>query len=68
MIGELEENIKNKENVRSKLVALLEMHYNGSFVTMVSEYIRNTGMTEHEVEGIFEAIRNLYISETDLQT
>lgn len=49
--------IKEKDRIREELTELLETYYNGSFVQLVCDYIRSTGMTEEEVEELLEAMK-----------
>ena len=42
------------ETIKEELALLLENYYNGSFVQLVCDYIRFTGMTRQEVERILE--------------
>ena len=45
------------ETIKEELAFLLENYYNGSFVQLVCDYIRFTGMTRQEVERILEELR-----------
>lgn len=45
------------ETIKEELALLLENYYNGSFVQLVCDYIRFTGMTRQEVERILEELR-----------
>ena len=47
-----------KENLKELLDEFLQIHYNGSFSRMVSEYIRATGMTEAEVDDLMEEMKH----------
>lgn len=49
--------IKEKDRIREELTELLETYYNGSFVHLVCDYIRSTGMTQREVERVLEAMK-----------
>ena len=49
----------NDENLKQLLDEFLQIHYNGSFSRMVSEYIRITGMTETEVDALLEEMKNI---------
>ena len=40
--------------IKEQLTELLDTYYNGSFLQMVCEYIRSTGMTQEEVEELLE--------------
>ena len=42
------------ETIKEEHALLLENYYNGSFVQLVCDYIRFTGMTRQEVERILE--------------
>ena len=46
--------------IKEQLTELLDTYYNGSFLQMVCEYIRFTGMTQEEVEELLEAIREVW--------
>jgi hypothetical protein len=46
--------------IQEALTLLLENYYNGSFVQLVCDYIRFTGMTPQEVEKLLEEIRIRY--------
>lgn len=45
------------ETIKEELALLLENYYNGSFVQLVCDYMRSTGMTRQEVERILEELR-----------
>ena len=49
----------NNETLKKQLDEFLQIHYNGSFSRMVSEYIRVTGMTEAEVDALLEEMKNI---------
>ena len=49
--------IKEKDRIREELTELLETYYNDSFVQLVCDYIRSTGMTQREVERVLEEMR-----------
>lgn len=49
--------LENK-NLRELLDEFLEVHYDGSFSRLVSEYIRATGMTEAEVDALLEEMKH----------
>ena len=51
--------MKEKDRIREELTELLDTYYNGSFVQLVCDYIRSTGMTRQEVERVLEEIRNV---------
>ena len=46
----------SKENLKELLDEFLQTYYDGSFACMVSEYIRATGLTEAEVDALWEDI------------
>ena len=46
-----------KEMIKKELTELLNEYYNGSFLQMVCEYIRSTGMTKEEVEELLEKMQ-----------
>ena len=43
--------------IKEQLTELLDTYYNGSFLQMVCEYIRSTGMTKEEVEELLEKMQ-----------
>ena len=45
--------------IKEQLTELLDTYYNGSFLQMVCEYIRFTGMTQEEVEELLEAMKGV---------
>ena len=49
--------MKEKDRIREELTELLDTYYNGSFVQLVCDYIRSTGMTRQEVERVLEEMR-----------
>ena len=51
--------MKENDRIREELTELLDTYYNGSFVQLVCDYIRSTGMTRQEVERVLEEIRNV---------
>ena len=51
--------MKEKDRIREELTELLNAYYNGSFVQLVCDYIRSTGMTRQEVERVLEEIRKV---------
>ena len=51
--------MKKKDRIREELTELLNTYYNGSFVQLVCDYIRFTGMTPQEVERVLEEIRKV---------
>ena len=46
-----------KEMIKKELTELLNEYYNGSFLQMVCEYIRATGMRQEEVEELLEKMQ-----------
>ena len=48
----------SKENLKELLDEFLQTYYDGSFASMVSEYIRATGMTEAEVDALLEEMKH----------
>ena len=48
---------KDKQSIQEELSELLNQYYDGSFARMVSEYIRATGMTEAEVDALWEEMK-----------
>ena len=44
--------------IKEQLTELLDTYYNGSFLQMVCEYIRSTGMRQEEVEELLKAMRD----------
>ena len=51
--------MKEKDKIREELTELLNTYYNGSFVQLVCDYIRSTGMTPQEVEWMLEEMRKV---------
>ena len=51
--------MKEKDKIREELTELLNTYYNGSFVQLVCDYIRSTGMTPQEVERMLEEMRKV---------
>ena len=51
--------MKEKDRIREELTELLDTYYNGSFVQLVCDYIRSTGMTRQEVERMLEEMRKV---------
>ena len=49
----------NKEPIKQELSEILAKYYDGSFARLVQEYIRISGMTEEEREGLMETMRSL---------
>ena len=48
-----------KDTIREELTVMLDTYYNGSFVQLVCDYIRSTGMTPQEVERMLEEMRKV---------
>ena len=46
--------MESKDTIKEELTQLLNTYYNGSFVQLVCDYIRSTGMTRQEVERVLE--------------
>ena len=51
--------MENREIVKEEFAELLENYYNGSFVQLVSDYIRSTEMTQKEVKRMLEEVKDL---------
>ena len=51
--------MKENDRIREELTELLDTYYNGSFVQLVCDYIRSTGMTWQEVEWLLEEMRKM---------
>ena len=49
----------NKEPIKQELSEILTKYYDGSFVRLVQEYIRISGMSEEERKGLMETMRSL---------
>ena len=47
----------NKEPIKQELSEILAKYYDGSFVRLVQEYIRISGMTKEEREALVEAMK-----------
>ena len=48
---------QDKEQIKQELLEILDKYYDGSFVQLVREYIRNSGMTEEERELLAEVVK-----------
>ena len=48
--------MENREIVKEEFAELLENYYNGSFVQLVSDYIRSTEMTQKEVNSLVDML------------
>ena len=51
--------MESKDTIKEELTQLLNTYYNGSFVQLVCDYIRSTGMTRQEVEWLLEEMRKV---------
>ena len=49
---------KDKETIKQELSEILVKYYEGSFAKLVSEYIRATGLTEAEVDALWEEMKH----------
>ena len=49
----------SRDTIKEELTQLLNTYYNGSFVQLVCDYIRSTGMTRQEVERLLEEMRKV---------
>ena len=49
----------DEKMIKEQLTELLDTYYNGSFLQMVCEYIRSTGMRQEEVEELLEAMKKV---------
>ena len=49
----------SRDTIKEELTQLLNTYYNGSFVQLVCDYIRSTGMTRQEVEWLLEEMRKM---------
>ena len=47
----------NKEQIKQELSEILTKYYDGSFVRLVQEYIRISGITEEEREALVEVMK-----------
>ena len=50
---------QEKETIKQELSEILAKYYDGSFARLVQEYIRISGLTEEEREGLMETMRSL---------
>ena len=48
----------DKTQAKEELSELLNKYYDGSFARMGSEYIRATGLTEAEVDALWEEMKH----------
>ena len=51
--------MESKDTIKEELTQLLNTYYNGSFVQLVCDYIRSTGMTRQEMERVVEEMRKV---------
>ena len=51
--------MESRDTIKEELNQLLNTYYNGSFVQLVCDYIRFTGMTRQEVERLLEEMRKV---------
>ena len=51
--------MESRETIKEELTQLLNTYYNGSFVQLVCDYIRSTGMTRQEMERVLEEMRKV---------
>ena len=49
----------SRDTIKEELTQLLNTYYNGSFVQLVCDYIRFTGMTRQEMERVLEEMRKV---------
>lgn len=49
---------QNNEPIKQELSEILAKYYNGSFVRLVQEYIRTSGMSEEEREALVEIMKH----------
>ena len=51
--------MESKDTIKEELTQLLNTYYNGSFVQLVCDYIRSTGMTRQEMERVLEEMKKV---------
>ena len=51
--------MEEKDTIREELTELLDTYYNGSFVQLVCDYIRSTGLTPQEVVRMLVEMRKV---------
>ena len=51
--------MESRDTIKEELTQLLNTYYNGSFVQLVCDYIRSTGMTRQEMERVLEEMRKV---------
>ncbi|MBQ8240249.1 MAG: hypothetical protein IJY60_09200 [Bacteroides sp.] len=49
---------QNNEPIKQELSEILAKYYDGSFVRLVQEYIRTSGMSEEEREALVEIMKH----------
>ena len=49
--------MQDKTKIKQELSEILAKYYDGSFVRLVQEYIRISGMSEEEREALVEAMK-----------
>ena len=49
----------SRDTIKEEMTQLLNTYYNGSFVQLVCDYIRSTGMTRQEMERVLEEMRKV---------
>ena len=55
----MNDSMESRDTIKEELTQLLNTYYNGSFVQLVCDYIRSTGMTRQEVERVLEEMRKV---------
>ena len=55
----MNDSMESRDTIKEELTQLLNTYYNGSFVQLVCDYIRFTGMTRQEVEWLLEEMRKM---------
>ena len=51
--------MESRDTIKEELTQLLNTYYNGSFVQLVCDYIRSTGMTRQEMERVLEEMKKV---------
>ena len=49
----------SRDTIKEEMTQLLNTYYNGSFVQLVCDYIRFTGMTRQEMERVLEEMKKV---------
>ena len=49
--------MQDKTKIKQELSEILAKYYDGSFVRLVQEYIRTSGISEEEREALVEAMK-----------